>query len=328
MCAREVASKFRSNDNGVQNTLRVYCSEEAYSSIEKAVGVVGIGRNNLVRIPCDAHLRIQPKELKRQIEQDIAQRYVPCCVVAALGTTGTLAIDPLEAVAKICKRFGVWLHVDAAYAGISLLLPEYRYMAKGIEEVDSFVTNPHKWMFTNFDCSLYFVKNPDILTRICEVLPEYLKTKTRGFVNDYRDWGIPLGRRFRALKLWFVIRSYGIRGLQNTIRKHINLTRYFADEIIKGNRFELLGDPVLNLCCFGLKPNESWSQEYMNERNAALLYRVNQSGKLYLSHTKIRDKYALRMVIGQTYVEKKHVRKALDELLMHADHVVSNESGA
>ena len=222
LTAREVKTNFRSNEEGVPGNLRVYCSRETHSSVEKAVGVCGIGKKNLVRLEVDQQMRMQPEALHRHIVEDLEKGLVPCAVVAAIGTTGTVAVDPLKEIATLCRQYNIWLHVDAAYAGSALLLPEYRWMIDGMDQVDSFVFNPHKWMFTNFDCSVYFIKNVDLLIKTFEILPEYLKTSTRGSVNDYRDWGVPLGRRFRALKLWFVIRSFGLSGLRERLQSHIS----------------------------------------------------------------------------------------------------------
>ena len=237
LTAREVKTNFKSNEEGVPGNLRVYCSTETHSSIEKGVMISGIGSKNLVKIPVDEQMRMIPEALDQQVAQDIKDGLVPCCVIAAVGTTGTLAVDQIDLLGTICKKYRVWLHVDAAYAGTALVLPEYQWMIKGIEKADSFVLNPHKWMFTNFDCTAYYVKDTEALIKTFEVMPEYLKTSSRGLVNDYRDWGIPLGRRFRALKLWFVIRSFGIQGIRETLRKHIQLNEYFAEELIKEKGF-------------------------------------------------------------------------------------------
>ncbi len=312
LTAREVKTDFRSNIDGVPNNLRVYCSTETHSSIEKAVAISGIGTKNLVKIKVDDQIRLIPALLEHQIKEDIEQGLTPCCVILATGTTGTVAVDPLRPVADICRKYGIWLHVDAAYAGTALLLPEYQWMIEGIENADSFVFNPHKWMFTNFDCSVYFVKHAHALIKTFEVLPEYLKTKTRGQVNDYRDWGIPLGRRFRALKLWFVMRSYGMDGIRARLREHIQLNSFFAAELEKNEDFELMLPPFLNYTCFRYHPKEVGNEEELNTLNEQLLERINQSGQLFLTHTKISGTYVLRMVIGQTYVQKKHVEKALD----------------
>lgn len=312
--AREVKTGFRSNEEGVPNNLRVYCSQETHSSIEKAVGVCGIGKKNLVKIPVDSHMRLHPELLESEVKADLEKGYQPCAVVATIGTTGTLAVDPLEEIAGICRKYGLWLHVDAAYAGTALLLPEYRWMIRGIEHVDSFVFNPHKWMFTNFDCSVYFVKNAGLLIRTFEILPEYLKTKSRGKVNDYRDWGVQLGRRFRALKLWFVIRSFGLSGIQDRLRYHIGLNEYFSKKIREIREFELATEPFLNFTCFRLKPDGLDNQDKLNILNEKLLEEINRGGKLFLTHTRIDGIYSLRMIIGQTYVEHINVESAVEEI--------------
>ena len=198
LTAREKVTDFSINKEGFkQNTYRVYCSSEAHSSIEKAVKIAGIGKNNLIKIEVDDELAMIPAKLEEAILNDINNGLTPVCVVAALGSTGTTAVDPLKPISEICKKFNVWLHVDAAYAGTAFILDEYRYMLEGIENADSYVFNPHKWMFTNFDCSAYFVRDTDLLKQTFEILPEYLKTKPDSFVNNYRDWGIQLGRRFK-----------------------------------------------------------------------------------------------------------------------------------
>jgi aromatic-L-amino-acid decarboxylase len=312
--AREVKSDFRSNEMGVPGNFRVYGSTETHSSIEKAAGVCGIGRQNLVKIPVDKALRMDPGRLEQQIMEDLERGYVPVAVVATIGTTGTLAVDPLKEIAAICRKYEVWLHVDAAYAGTALFLPEYRWMIGGAEQADSFVFNPHKWMFTNFDCSAYFVKDAELLIRSFEILPEYLKTSSRGSVNDYRDWGIQLGRRFRALKLWFVIRSYGVEGIRNRLRSHLELSEYAAGELEKMDGIILPMKPFLNFICFRVEP-EGWNDtEKTDQLNKQLVERLNRRGKLFLTHTKIAGRYTARMLVGQTYLEKQHVELALEEI--------------
>jgi len=216
LTAREKVTGFRVNEEGAQSAgnLRIYCTTQTHSSVEKAVKISGIGRKNIVRIPVKDDFSMDAGKLREAVEADIDNGFLPCCVIATLCTTGTTAVDPLKAIGEICAGNNIWLHVDAAMGGTALILPEFQWMLDGREYIDSFVFNPHKWMFTNFDCSAYFVREPDQLIKTFEVLPEYLKTRTRGKVNDYRDWGIPLGRRFRALKLWSVIRMYGVEGLQ------------------------------------------------------------------------------------------------------------------
>jgi aromatic-L-amino-acid decarboxylase len=231
---------------------------------------------------------------------------------ATIGTTGSTAVDPVREIGQICRRYNLWLHIDAALAGTALVLPEFRWMINGIEFADSFVLNPHKWMFTNFDCSAYFVKDKELLIRTFEILPEYLKTKSRGQVNDYRDWGIALGRRFRALKLWFVIRNLGMEGIQEKIRYHIGLAKSVGDIIAMENDFELMVPVLLNTVCFRYKPKHLSDDNDLNTINEKLLTTLNQSGKVYLSHTKLNGRYTIRMVTSQTSVEQRHVDEALE----------------
>ncbi|MCK5066760.1 MAG: aspartate aminotransferase family protein [Bacteroidales bacterium] len=322
--AREVATGFRSNDEGVPGNLRIYGSAETHSSIEKAIGVCGIGKRNLVKVGTDPKLQMDPSLLKKVIGQDLERGLKPCAVVATLGTTGTLAVDPLKEIAAICKKEGIWLHVDAAYAGTALLLPEYRWMIEGIEQADSFVFNPHKWMFTNFDCSVYFVKDAGLLIKSFEVLPEYLKTKSRGRVNDYRDWSVPLGRRFRALKLWFVIRSYGVEGIREKLREHIRLNSYFCEVLGTMDGLVMPVEPFLNFSCFRLQPDGVTDPEAVNQLNEAFLEEINRSGELFLTHTKVDGHYIIRMIIGQTYVSQSHVELALSRIKEAATLTMKN----
>ena len=312
--AREVATGFRSNEEGVPPYLRVYCSKETHSSIEKGVVVCGIGRKNLVKIDVDEQMQMRPGDLETRIREDLEAGLKPCAVVAAIGTTGTVAVDPLKEIGTICKKYGIWLHVDAAYAGTALLLPEYQWMINGIEQADSFVFNPHKWMFTNFDCSVYLVKDAGTLIKTFEILPEYLKTKTRGAVNDYRDWGVPLGRRFRALKLWFVIRSFGLEGIREKLRGHIRMNQQFSEKLAKIEHLVLPLKPFLNFTCFRLQPEGMDDPDALNALNEAFLEEINSSGRLYLTHTKIDGFYTIRMLIGQTYVDEGHVDLAAEHI--------------
>lgn len=312
LCAREKTTGYAVNDDGISGTetYRVYCSTETHSSVEKAVKIAGIGRKNLVKIPTDEQYRMDAGKLHKAITDDIASGFKPVCVVATLGTTGCTAIDPLKEIAKVCAETGVWLHVDAAYAGTALLLPEYRWMTEGIEQADSFVFNPHKWMFTNFDCSAYFVKDKEALLRTFEILPEYLKTGNRGLVNDYRDWGIPLGRRFRALKLWFVIRSYGVNQLQEKIREHIRIARWLEQQIMAHPDFEIMAPVPLSLVCLRYKPAHITGTDALNSMNEMLLAKLNTTGKIFLTHTKLNGKYTLRVSVAGTLTEQRHVEKA------------------
>ncbi len=326
LCAREKRTAYVINESGFDGNerLRVYCSSEAHSSVEKAVKIAGIGRKNLVKIHTDKMYSMDTSLLREAITADIAAGFMPLCVVAAIGTTGCTAIDPLEEIAEICEEFGVWLHVDAAYAGTALLLPEYRWMIDGIEKADSFVFNPHKWMFTNFDCSVYFVKDKDVLLRTFEILPEYLKTSSRGLVNDYRDWGIPLGRRFRALKLWFVIRSYGVVQLQDKIREHIHLAQWLKQQICADSHFEVMAPVPLSLVCFRFNPQTDSSIENLNKINEILLGKLNASGNIFLTHTKLKGQYTLRMSIAGTLTSKQHVQKAWQLIKETAEEMADN----
>ncbi|MFC2098759.1 pyridoxal phosphate-dependent decarboxylase family protein [Bacteroidota bacterium] len=312
LTAREKVSDYRINEEGFsgEERFRIYCSTEAHSSIEKAVKMAGFGRKNLVKIEVDDALAILPDKLEEAVVKDLREGNVPLCVVAALGTTGTVAIDPLEPLAEICQRHGIWLHVDAAYAGTALVLPEQRWMIRGIEGVDSFVFNPHKWMFTNFDCSAYYVKDTEALIRTFEILPEYLKTGTRGQVNDYRDWGVQLGRRFRALKLWFVIRDYGVEGIRQKIQDHLSWADELAEAIKKTDGFELFEPQHLGLVCFRYVPSGEDDPEKLNLLNQELMQKLNEGGKIFLTHTKVGGLVTLRMVVGQTNVTRDHVMRA------------------
>jgi aromatic-L-amino-acid decarboxylase len=309
--AREKSARYLINEEGTGSTatLRVYCSEHTHSSVEKAVKICGIGRKNLVKIGVRDDFSIDPEKLAKAVESDRKKGYIPCCAVATIGTTSTTAVDPLRAVGEICRKNNIWLHVDAAMGGTALILPEFQWMLDGKEYIDSFVFNPHKWMFTNFDCTAYFIKEPEALIKTFEILPEYLKTRTRGSVNDYRDWGIPLGRRFRALKLWSVIRMYGITGLQEKIRYHITIASRLAEMISAETDFEILAPVKLNVVCFRYNPGGK-TDEQLNILNETLNHNLNDSGKMYLTHTVLNGKYTLRMVTGQTNVTLDHVVKA------------------
>ncbi|MFP4095181.1 MAG: pyridoxal phosphate-dependent decarboxylase family protein [Cyclobacteriaceae bacterium] len=317
LTAREKKSNYEVNEKGLreQPLMRVYCSTETHSSIEKDVKIMGLGRQNLVKIPVDEQQAMRADLLLQAIEQDIAQGYQPLAVVAALGTTGTLGFDPLAEIASICREYRLWLHVDAAYAGSAFILPEYRHYLEGIALADSFVFNPHKWLMTHFDCSAYFVQDTQALINTFSILPEYLKTATRGQVNDYRDWGIPLGRRFRALKLWFVLRSFGVEGLQQKIRQHVKLSEELVGLMQEHPAFELLVHRM-NLIGFRLKASAAEREEELNQQ---LMQRLNASGELYLTHTRLHGKMLLRIVIGQSHVEERHVRQAWENIRQAAE---------
>ncbi len=310
LTAREKITDFQANLKGLREPLVVYASEEAHSSVEKGAKIAGFGKENIRKISTDDAFAMVPEMLEEAIRADKADGLRPACVVATVGTTSSSALDPLEPIGRICRRHGVWLHVDAAYAGTAAILPEKQGMFRGAEHVDSLVFNPHKWMLTNFDCSAYFVKDPGYLIRTFEIHPEYLKTGVDSQVKNYRDWGIQLGRRFRALKLWFVLRSYGVEGVQAIVREHIRLAQLFKGWVDSHPRFELMAPVTLSLVCFRL--NDGRSEEELNRLNKAFIERLNRTGLLLLTQTTLRGKFVLRMAIGSRNTREVHVRKAWD----------------
>jgi aromatic-L-amino-acid/L-tryptophan decarboxylase len=312
LTARERATAWQSNRTGLQGQPRftVYCSSEAHSSIEKGVRMAGLGSDNLRKIGVDDRFSLQVAALAEQIQADRLAGFEPLCVVAAFGTTGSTAIDPLEAIAALCQREGLWLHIDAAFAGSALILPEIRALAKGLDLADSFVFNPHKWLLTNFDCSAYYVKDPQALLNTFAMTPEYLKTDQDDQVYNYRDWGPQLGRRFRALKLWFVLRSYGAEGLRQIIRRHLSWARQLAAMISEQPDFELLAPVDFNTLCFRYVPTGVDSKEALDQLNETLLQTLNMSGSLFMTHTRLNGVYVLRWVLGQTRLNWEQVMKA------------------
>jgi aromatic-L-amino-acid/L-tryptophan decarboxylase len=312
LAARERATNYGSNQEGCNGRLVVYTSAQAHSSIEKDVKIAGLGAQNLRLIEVDDNFAMRPEALARQIEQDRRSGLTPCFVCATVGTTSSNAIDPVADIGRICREQNIWLHVDAAMSGTAALCPEFRHIHKGLEFADSYAFNPHKWMFTNFDCDCFWVADRKALIQTLSVLPEYLRNQATesGAVFDYRDWQIPLGRRFRSLKLWFVIRHYGIEGLQHHVREHVRLAQEFATWVRNDQRFELAAPVPLNLVCFRLKAAD--------EANQKLMARLNSSGELYLTHTRLEDKFTLRMCIGQTNTTERHVVKAWNRIQQEA----------
>lgn len=247
---------------------------------------------------------MRPEALAAEIAKDREAGLIPCFVCASVGTTSSNALDPLPAIGEICRREGVWLHVDGAMAGTAAICPEFRYIQEGLELADSYCFNPHKWMFTNFDCDCFYVADRRALIDALSILPEYLRNQATesGAVIDYRDWQVSLGRRFRALKLWFVIRHYGVEGLRHHVRRHVELAQHFATWVMESEAFELAAPAPLNLVCFRHCGGD--------DLNQALLADLNNSGAIYLTHTKLDGKYTLRMSIGQTNTELHHVERA------------------
>jgi aromatic-L-amino-acid decarboxylase len=304
LAARERATKFMSNEKGCDGRLVAYSSTQTHSSVEKAVKIAGLGRQNLRLIDVDDKFALRPDLLAEQVQKDRQAGLIPCYVCATIGTTSSNAIDPLPEIGKVCRREGIWLHVDGAMLGTAAVCPEYRFLQDGIEYADSYCFNPHKWMFTNFDCDCFFVADRAALIHTLSVLPEYLRNQATesGAVIDYRDWHIPLGRRFRSLKLWFVIRHYGVEGLRTLIRRHVEWAQKFARWVREDKRFELAVPPPMNLICFRHLGGDDVNQK--------ILDRLNQSGKVYLTHTKLKDRLTLRFCVGQTHTEETHVVRA------------------
>jgi aromatic-L-amino-acid decarboxylase len=315
LAARERTTGFQSNETGCDGKLVAYTSPHAHSSVEKAVKIAGIGRKNLRLVEVDERCGMRTEALACEIARDREAGLRPFFVSATLGTTSSNAFDPLPELGRICRREGLWLHVDAAMCGTAALCPEFRHLQDGLELADSYAFNPHKWMFTNFDCDCFYVADRRGLIRTLSVAPEYLRNKATesGAVIDYRDWQVPLGRRFRALKLWFVIRYYGVEGLQYHVRRHVELAQEFARWVGASNEFELLAPVPLNLVCFAHRAGD--------EFNRRLAEQLNQSGKLYLTHTQLDGKYTLRFCVGQTHTEARHVRAAW-ELIQQVAHEI------
>lgn len=309
LTAREKLTDYQINKSGITEASRfaVYCSSETHSSIEKAVKIAGLGSSSIRKIIVDEKFALIPSALEERIKEDLEKNITPLCVVATSGTTGSTAVDPLKAIGEICRRYKIWLHVDAAFAGTALILPEMRWMSEGAELADTFVFNPHKWMFTNFDCSAYFVKDQKALIRTFAIMPEYLKTDEAEKVNNYRDWGIPLGRRFRALKLWFVIRTYGVEGLKRMVRNHIVMIQNLVKKIEADPDFEMLAPAPLNLVCFRYHPENIDDESELDRINEKLINNLNATGKIYITHTKLNGKYTLRLVAGQTSVKQADI---------------------
>ena len=305
LAARERATGFASNEYGVGGRrLVAYTSDQAHSSIEKAVKIAGLGRENLRLVAVDADFAMRPDALAEAIAADRAVGHRPFFVCATVGTTSSTAIDPVRAIGEICARENLWLHVDGAHSGSAALAPELRWVNDGLELADSYCFNPHKWMLTNFDCDCMYVADRAALINALSVLPEYLRNRATesGAVFDYRDWHVPLGRRFRSLKLWFVIRHYGEEGLRAQIRQHVVLAQTFKSWVEGDARFELAAPAPLSLVCFRHRGGD--------EVNLRLLDALNASGRLYLTHTRLDGKLTLRMAIGATGTEERHVESA------------------
>jgi aromatic-L-amino-acid decarboxylase len=293
--------------------LRVYTSRHAHSSIDKAALALGIGLENVVHVDVDDDFRMRPDALAAAIADDSANGFLPLACVATIGTTSTTSIDPVPAIAEICRRESIWLHVDGAYGGVAAIVPEMRHVLAGVDHADSLVVNPHKWLFTPFDCSAFFTTRPHVLEQAFSLVHEYLVTPERESVVDFMNYGVQLGRRFRALKLWMVIRGFGTAGLAARIRSHCALARQFADWVHADPDWEVVAPVPFSLVCFRFAPS-GLHEEVLNDLNAKILERVNATGEVFLSHTKLDGRYVLRLAVGNIRTEEKHVRRAWERL--------------
>ena len=319
IAARERAAGLRTNKTGCRGGQTAYCSTQTHSSLEKAMGIAGLGRDNLRQIEVDEGYALDAGKLAERIKADKKAGLQPVFVCATMGTTSSNALDPLAEIGRVCADEGLWFHVDAAMSGTAALCPEYRYLHDGVEFADSYCFNPHKWMFTNFDCSCFWVADRNALINALSILPEYLLNEATesGAVFDYRDWQVPLGRRFRALKLWFVLRYYGLEGLQHHVRRHIELAQQFVRWIKADKRFELAAPAPLNLVCFRRRGSD--------ELNKSILDELNESGELFLTHTKLDGRFTIRFCVGQAWTEQDHVERAWRLITETADRLRSAE---
>ncbi len=302
--------------------LTVYASEQAHSSVEKGVRLAGFGLERLRYIPVNEVFAMRCEALEASVAKDLANGFRPTCVVATIGTTSSTAVDPLGPISELCHRHRIWLHVDAAYAGSAAILPERRGLFEGVEGADSFSFNPHKWLFTNFDCAAYFVRDVSALLRACAITPEYLRTSADAEVVNFRDWGIPLGRRFRALKLWFVIRSFGVEGLRKQLRAHLALAQEFRSWVQVDPDFEVVAPTPFALVCFRYRPKAlSGDSARLDALNEQILASLNASGRVFLTHTRLAGRYVLRLSVGALATQREHVRAAWEELKRAAGEI-------
>lgn len=299
--------------------LAVYCSAEAHSSIDKAVITLGLGLESLRRVPVDDQFRLRPEALADAIARDRAEGVLPMAVVATVGTTSTTSVDPVPAIADICAREGLWLHVDAAYGGVAAMLPSHRWALQGADRADSLVVNPHKWLFTPVDLSAFYCRRMDQLRETFSVTPEYLRAPEGGAVRNLSDTGLPLGRRFRALKLWMILRTYGARQLREHLARHIGLARELATWVDAHPDFERLAPAPFSVVCLRWNPaGRHLSDADLDAANERLLAAVNRDGRVFLSHTRPNGRIAIRVAIGNLYTTDEHVRRAWDLLVTHA----------
>ena len=312
--AREADPSLRVREDGLAGRdmppLRVYASREAHSSVDKAVLTLGMGISGLRHIPTTADLAMDVVALERAIAEDRQAGIRPIAVVATVGTTSTTAVDPVPTIAQVCRREGLWLHVDAAYGGAAAIVPEMRWVLDGCDMADSIVINPHKWLFVPIDCSVLYTRRPDVLRRAFSLVPEYLTTTDPAETRNLMDYGVALGRRFRALKLWFVLRHFGADGIRDRLRHHIDLARSFAQWVDDDALFERLAPTRFSVVVFRYRPSSPADEERIDELNMQLLQQLNASGEVFLSHTRVGGRYALRLAIGNIRTTSAHVARA------------------
>ncbi len=297
---------------------RVYCSEHGHSSIDKAVMALGLGQNAVRRVAADDSFRMRVDTLDAAIRADRDSGLIPIAVVATVGTTSTTSVDPVAAIAQLCQRERIWLHVDAAYAGVMAMVPGFEWVREGLAEADSLVVNPHKWLFTPFDLSVLFTRRMDVLERAFSLTPEYLKTPERHAARNLMDTGLQLGRRFRSLKLWAILRYFGAEGVRARLAEHVRLARVFAGWVDGDAEFERLAPVPFSVVCFRCRPAALTADEPAIDRlNARVLDRVNQTGEVFLSHTRLGGRFVIRLAVGNIRTEERHVRRAW-ELLRQA----------
>ncbi len=289
--------------------LRVYCSDQAHSSVDKAVILLGLGHDALRKIPSDGEFRVRPDALSRAIAEDRDAGITPIAVVATVGTTSSTSVDPIEAVAGVCERERLWLHVDAAYAGVAAMVPGYEWILRGADRADSLVVNPHKWLFTPFDLSAFYCRRMDVIRRAFALTPEYLKTLESAPVKNLMDTGVQLGRRFRALKLWMVLRHFGADGIRARLAEHMRLAQLFASWVDASDVFERVAPVPFSVVCFRIR-DESLTPTAADALNEQLLDAVNRTGEIFLSHTRLDGKYVLRLAIGNLHTTEAHVARA------------------
>lgn len=319
------AARHQAGPEGSGERLRVYASEQAHSSVDKAARTLGLGREAVVKVPVDEAYRMDPESLAQHLERDVEKGWTPFCVVATVGTTSTTSVDPVPQVAELCRARGLWLHVDAAYAGCAAILPEMRHILDGCSQADSLVVNPHKWLFTPIDLSAFYCRRPQVLRETFSLVPEYLKTSADETARNYMDYGVQLGRRFRALKLWMVVRYFGWEGLAARIRQHIEWARQVAAWIDEHPDFERMAPVPFSTLCFRFVPGggKSVLEEELDRLNQRLLEAVNRTGKVFLSHTRLKGKYVLRWAIGNLRSQPRHVEGAWRILRQEAARLVT-----